>query len=1603
MNYKMAEKKKPNSRVSNLQLLQLNSESLESLLEEEDLVRLCSKLVSHNVITGSTRDNFTCLDPDKERLPPDTRVRYLLQQVWERAREDGQVYGSFVSVLRRLGGDVRGFCDTMGEEKSGMEEGISSWAAAVGGRCLNEKDIPNLLEVVTEYYLWEEIGWALGLPKRVIEECRKSSSDVLRLCSVLSEWIKSAGFDGVRPATVDSLRAVLSSKTVGLLCCANKLRGCEASGDTHGIQEPLLLHLLFRSDNTVVLEGKSTLLEVQVAGSGEESYQWSKEGRPLVEGRDFCGVSSSMLYINRASQHVEGRYSCSISNGRDAVCSDEIDVQVIYSPEKEHLLQYYHGIKNNRVCNPTFVNLVLINQRGRSRYDYTIRGDVDDILGNKKIAEYDEIFREHKEGEVVLIEGRPGSGKTTLVHKITQDWAKGKAILQGARHVFLVTLRHLNYSKRDESVSDIIDVFYDSEEIRKVVENEIKKSRGRGVCFILDGLDEYQNSNVESIINQLKNKIVLPSSMVIVASRPAATQSLRDKCARRVEVVGFTKDQISTYVETYPFESRDGDISDKVSKMKIFLDVRPNVHHMCYLPVQANIVCFLFDNKGVNIPHTESRIYEEFTVSTINRHKQRNNEQFQIQSPEELEGEDKLQFSSICKLAFEMTKNSQQVVSKKEAQKFLHTTEGSFFSLLTVERISERLYIVEEVYTFHHLTFQEYLAARHLASLSAEDQLLVISGISCIVDNILRNVKKFYCGIVKYADLIVNMRNKYFLSNLLHNSEYWQGIQCAFESQQIELCDYVVENSTVSLYYGTTIRPSDWSALGYVMSTVSTVVTKLVFDRVNISKDGVSAFLSSVSKSALIRIKELKWKNGFKDSFENYEAMNILLSKLPSLQKLEILMISFSKSVFVCLTRNVELAKLEVLNIYFALIPCSYPEEVFKLLKFGSSKKVKVYYSCSNDENSAISRKLLNYVFGSSAPQASDISWLYLCNSSEISSVPPERFSHCTDIVLVNCGIDDNRAEILASDIRASVLEKLVLDFNRISDSGAKALAEQLASSCGLKVFSVQCNSIRDLGAAALASSIAGIESLRKLDLQGNDIRDEGVVAIAKAAKQIPGLDLYLFNVEVTQEGIRRVLELRATTNIKTMVLGSSWDSICDEGIEALSSISMTTTLPALRINETAAKSQATNMENIRRVLTEEPAGMNIRSLEVMDDADEDSAPALCDILGRTKFLNHLSIKDVVCKDSVTLKKLYDSLKLLEHLFSVSMSGSKCLFPCLKMWVNIHDLNMCSLQLSTEDIDLLHEVLVQLKSLQCLRLSNVSIDDDGAVALAEALKDHTSLTLLDISHNNITLVGMSAFAPVIRTNNIHHLDIAWNDIKGVYRDLALAIVDCGDSLQSLNTSNAIDNANELVCISNPSLYGFTDYGWIKNILKGLFTMNGLVDLNISRCHIDMLLEPLAKGLMCCNQLLKLNISCNAIGSEGIVSLSKKLQFCHNLLELDLSGNNITPDAVPAIALVMENCCHLKELDLSWNTIGIDGAAFLVAAWTHKTVLTLDLSGCVESSCESSLLEGEEHCSGCSRLLQLYQFNDNIIIKMKVIGECVPKLISSARNDIKASS
>ena len=498
-----------------------------------------------------------------------------------------------------------------------------------------------------------------AIDRCIRDECRNVRSNPLKLTKILTAWI-SGSYQNAKNATLDTLREALSSEIVGLHNISLRLLTFKKSVNPPETKNVLLytrpeIHL--QSCDTEVAEGKSTLLEVQVSSSGFESYQWSKDGQPLLDGADFSGVSSNMLYINRASKGTEGKYSCCVSNGSETVCSDEINLMVIYPPEKEHLIKLYSLMDSEvpkdswpPVGNSTFINLVLIKQSPTSRCDYyTVCGDMDDILESKEVVEYEEVFREYREGALVLVEGRPGSGKTTLVHKVTRDWATGRKVLQGAKMVFLITLRLLNFSKKYHSLLEVLEVFYGGEVLRKSVEHDLQECGGKGACFIIDGLDEYQHKNKkESVIYQLIDKKCLPFSMIIVASRPVATNKLRGSCSKRVEVIGFTKSQINEYDETYPFNGSDKVVSDMVSKLKLYLSQHPNILHMCYLPVHAAMICFLFSQLEGNIPHTETQIYEQFTISTLLRQKTRTEEQQQLKSLNDLCGEDELQFKSIC-------------------------------------------------------------------------------------------------------------------------------------------------------------------------------------------------------------------------------------------------------------------------------------------------------------------------------------------------------------------------------------------------------------------------------------------------------------------------------------------------------------------------------------------------------------------------------------------------------------------------------------------------------------------------------------------------------------------------------------------------------------------------------------------------------------------------------------------------------------------------------------------------------------------------------------------------------------------------------------------
>ena len=415
-----------------------------------------------------------------------------------------------------------------------------------------------------------------------------------------------------------------------------------------------------------------------------------------------------------------------------------------------------------QVATDKFINLALISKRKQTKDDfaYAVQGDMDDIIGAKEKVEFEEVFVQYKRGSLILVEGWPVSGKTTLMHKVARDWALKRNILMNAEIVVLVPMHLFHSNDKDITLSDIFKMCISNDDERWKVLYDIEKESGEGVCFIIDGLDEYEHHNdCDTMILKLICKHLLPLAMVIVASRPVGTALIRNGASvtECIKVLGFKNDQILEYIMCYYNEDHN-----MASNLISYLKAHINVYRMCYLPVHAATICFLYSKLGENIPQTETKIYESFTRFTLLRKLSRENSQHKkIESLQSLTGDVKEYFNNICKLAFDMTINSKQAILQSQTQ-FPLTMPGydkCSLGLVTIDSTAE-LFGIEDLYTFLHLTFQEYLAAFYLAGLEDEEQ--VLSKTKDKQAN-LHMVWKFYCGVVQFKahSLVLN----YIMSN----------------------------------------------------------------------------------------------------------------------------------------------------------------------------------------------------------------------------------------------------------------------------------------------------------------------------------------------------------------------------------------------------------------------------------------------------------------------------------------------------------------------------------------------------------------------------------------------------------------------------------------------------------------------------------------------------------------------------------------------------------------------------------------------------------------------------------------------------------------------
>ena len=451
----------------------------------------------------------------------------------------------------------------------------------------------------------------------------------------------------------------------------------------------------------------------------------------------------------------------------------------------------------------------------------TITGKVDDILRQKYPIQLEDIFKETehqrevtKENEsqkkVILLEGAPGCGKSTLSVYICQQWEKGQLFNQ-FQSVILIRLRDPAV-KNAKGLADLLPC--PDTTTAQQLSARMLANRCQDVLFILDGWDELPpNLRKKSIFHKIVQPTLpqtnpLCESTVIVTSRPIASGDLHQVVSSRVEILGFTAEELHQFFT----ECLKGD-TEAVKTLLERIEENPEVAGSCYLPLNATILVHLFKSDRNTLPTTLNGIFSSLVLNCIKRHLKLRTQykDVSIESLDQLPELAKKPFSVLCQLAYDGVMEDKIIFTSLPA-------DVNTLSLLQgVESFIRREKAVS--HNFIHLSIQELLAALYIAT-----QLLTSEQVSKFNElfdkSRFSTVFRFYAAITKLRtpeikDVVIRVASsnkKSLLLSLFH---------CLYEAQDPSLCESIAQQVRHGLdLYDTTLTPSDCLCIGYFFAHV---------------------------------------------------------------------------------------------------------------------------------------------------------------------------------------------------------------------------------------------------------------------------------------------------------------------------------------------------------------------------------------------------------------------------------------------------------------------------------------------------------------------------------------------------------------------------------------------------------------------------------------------------------------------------------------------------------------------------------------------------------------------------------------------------------------
>ncbi|XP_066564397.1 NACHT, LRR and PYD domains-containing protein 12 isoform X2 [Amia ocellicauda] len=302
--------------------------------------------------------------------------------------------------------------------------------------------------------------------------------------------------------------------------------------------------------------------------------------------------------------------------------------------------QYSLGEQSPRevVCANQYIDLMVLSQDSPTELGTLATGKAHlEFKKDEENMELDSVGVEHffskdleqqHNPKIVVAVGVAGVGKTTVVQKLTYDWASGRHYGSFA-FVFPFEFRKLNLIEEEMSLATLV-IKQHAHLVQDAVREALQSPES--VLFLLDGLDQYHHgldftktqlcSDPEKVIPMpqlvasLMSGILLKGSSVLVTTRPtAALVSLREvQVDRYLEIFGFHNHHRKAYFDRFFEDTRLADEAFRHIEKNDFLST------LCYNPSFCWIICCALKvhfSAGECPPETLTHVLASFTTSLL--------------------------------------------------------------------------------------------------------------------------------------------------------------------------------------------------------------------------------------------------------------------------------------------------------------------------------------------------------------------------------------------------------------------------------------------------------------------------------------------------------------------------------------------------------------------------------------------------------------------------------------------------------------------------------------------------------------------------------------------------------------------------------------------------------------------------------------------------------------------------------------------------------------------------------------------------------------------------------------------------------------------------